>query len=200
MISNLTTNTTLHSFSFPCVSECRCLLVGIFVILGSTYTGHYEPVQQVSDVLDKYQEETGIDIPIHVDGASGAMFCPFTTPSVKFGFEIPRVKSINTYPPKPPSPRSISIQPFQVSFKTPQYIESQHKFSKDLLLLSVWLLSDSRLDGVDDRSGHKYGLTYAGLGWIIFRNEEQLPKHLKFELHYLGGIYPFLSSFVLMPW
>lgn len=43
------------------------------------------------------------------------------------------------------------------------------------------------MDGVDDRSGHKYGLTYAGLGWIIFRNEEQLPKHLKFELHYLGG-------------
>jgi glutamate decarboxylase len=37
------------------------------------------------------------------------------------------------------------------------------------------------------RSGHKYGLTYAGLGWIIFRNEEQLPKYLKFELHYLGG-------------
>jgi len=137
VISNLTTNTTLHSFSFPCVSECRCLLVGIFVILGSTYTGHYEPVQQVSDILDKYQEETGIDIPIHVDGASGAMFCPFTTPSVKFGFEIPRVKSINTYPPKPPSPRSISIQVFQVSFKTLQYIESQHKFSKDFLLLSV---------------------------------------------------------------
>ena len=70
--------------------------IGIFVILGSTYTGHYEPVQQVSDILDKYQEETGIDIPIHVDGASGAMFCPFATPSVKFGFEIPRVKSINT--------------------------------------------------------------------------------------------------------
>jgi len=79
-----------------------CLLVGIFVILGSTYTGHYEPVQQISDILDKYQEETGIDIPIHVDGASGAMFCPFATPSVKFGFEIPRVKSINTYPPENP--------------------------------------------------------------------------------------------------
>lgn len=67
------------------------------MILGSTYTGHYEPVQAVSDILDKYQNETGIDIPIHVDGASGAMLCPFATPSVKFGFEIPRVKSINTY-------------------------------------------------------------------------------------------------------
>ena len=73
------------------------MTLGIFVILGSTYTGHYEPVKEVADLLDKYQEETGIDIPIHVDGASGAMFCPFATPSVKFGFEIPRVKSINTY-------------------------------------------------------------------------------------------------------
>ena len=77
------------------------LIVGIYVILGSTYTGHYEPVAEVSDLLDKYQEETGIDVPIHVDGASGAMFCPFATPSVKFGFEIPRVKSINTYIPPP---------------------------------------------------------------------------------------------------
>ena len=70
--------------------------IGIYVILGSTYTGHYEPVAEVADILDKYQEETGLDIPIHVDGASGAMFCPFVTPKVKFGFEIPRVKSINT--------------------------------------------------------------------------------------------------------
>lgn len=67
------------------------------MILGSTYTGHYEQVEQVSEILDKYQAETGNDVPIHVDGASGAMFCPFATPSVKFGFEIPRVMSINTY-------------------------------------------------------------------------------------------------------
>jgi glutamate decarboxylase len=67
------------------------------VILGSTYTGHYEPVEEVSKLLDEYEKETGIDIPIHVDGASGAMFCPFATPSVKFGFTIPRVKSINAY-------------------------------------------------------------------------------------------------------
>jgi len=33
----------------------------------------------------------------------------------------------------------------------------------------------------------KYGLTYSGLGWVIFRNEDMLPKYLKFELHYLGG-------------
>lgn len=71
--------------------------IGIFVILGSTYTGHYEPVEKVAELLDEYEKETGLDIPIHVDGASGAFFCPFTTPSVKWDFRIPRVKSINSY-------------------------------------------------------------------------------------------------------
>jgi len=78
------------------VTSPSLLIVGVFVILGSTYTGHYEPVEEVANLLEKYQAETGIDIPIHVDGASGAMFCPFVTPSLKFGFDIPRVKSINT--------------------------------------------------------------------------------------------------------
>ena len=45
-----------------------------------------------------------------------------------------------------------------------------------------------------DRSGHKYGLVYAGLGWIIFRDEELLPKYLKFELHYLGGAFTLFAS------
>jgi glutamate decarboxylase len=35
---------------------------------GSTYTGHYEPVEEVSKILDEYERKTGIDIPIHVDG------------------------------------------------------------------------------------------------------------------------------------
>lgn len=52
--------------------------IGVFVILGSTYTGHYEPVEEISNILDKYEAETGIDIPIHVDGASGAFIAPFT--------------------------------------------------------------------------------------------------------------------------
>lgn len=36
-------------------------------------------------------------------------------------------------------------------------------------------------------SGHKYGLVYAGVGWIIWRDRSYLPKDLIFELHYLGG-------------
>lgn len=52
--------------------------IGVFVILGSTYTGHYEPVEEVSRVLDEFQEKTGVDIPIHVDAASGGFVAPFT--------------------------------------------------------------------------------------------------------------------------
>lgn len=52
--------------------------IGVFVILGSTYTGHYEPVEEISKILDDYQEKTGIDIPIHVDAASGGFVAPFT--------------------------------------------------------------------------------------------------------------------------
>ena len=36
-------------------------------------------------------------------------------------------------------------------------------------------------------SGHKFGLVYAGLGWVIWRDRSYLPKDLIFELHYLGG-------------
>lgn len=52
--------------------------IGVFVILGSTYTGHYEPVEKVSKILDDFQAKTGIDIPIHVDAASGGFVAPFT--------------------------------------------------------------------------------------------------------------------------
>lgn len=52
--------------------------IGIFVILGSTYTGHYEPVEEISKILDEFEAKTGIDIPIHVDAASGGFVAPFT--------------------------------------------------------------------------------------------------------------------------
>lgn len=41
--------------------------IGVFVILGSAYTGHYEPVEEVSNILDDYEKKTGVSIPIHVD-------------------------------------------------------------------------------------------------------------------------------------
>jgi len=118
--------------------------IGVIVILGSTYTGHYENVKLMSDlrqyttsyldetptdysIVDDLQERTGLDIPIHVDGASGAFIAPFAHPHLKWNFEVPRVVSINT-------------------------------------------------------SGHKFGLVYAGLGWVLWRDESYLHRDLIFEL------------------
>lgn len=106
--------------------------IGVIVIFGSTYTGHFEDVALMSTLLDDLQERTGLDIPIHVDGASGAFIAPFAYPNLKWSFEVPRVVSINT-------------------------------------------------------SGHKFGLVYAGIGWILWRDEPYLHKDLVFELHYLGS-------------
>jgi glutamate decarboxylase len=132
--------------------------IGVYVILGSTYTGHYEPVKEMSDLLDEYEQKTGISVPIHgevscilfpsyplipcsVDGASGAFIAPFAHPKLLWDFKLPRVVSINT-------------------------------------------------------SGHKFGLAYVGVGWVVWRSKEYLPKDLIFELHYLGSVeYSFSLNF-----
>jgi glutamate decarboxylase len=70
----------------------------IFVVptLGLTYTGEYEDVQALSNALDQLQANTGLDIDIHVDGASGAFTAPFCAPELMWDFRLPRVKSIST--------------------------------------------------------------------------------------------------------
>jgi glutamate decarboxylase len=70
--------------------------IGVVAILGSTFDGSYEPVQEISEALDELQERTGLDVPIHVDGASGAMIAPFIDPDLVWDFRLPRVASINT--------------------------------------------------------------------------------------------------------
>lgn len=106
--------------------------IGVVVIMGSTFDGSYEPVKQVAEALDRFQAETGIDIPIHVDGASGAFVAPFIQPELAWDFRIQRVVSINA-------------------------------------------------------SGHKYGLVYPGVGWILWRDKTHLPEDLVFHVSYLGG-------------
>jgi len=49
----------------------------------------------MSDELDKYEAETGISVPIHVDAASGGFVAPFAYPQYEWDFKIPRVHSIN---------------------------------------------------------------------------------------------------------
>ena len=109
--------------------------IGVVPTLGVTYTGLYEPVAAISKALDELQARTGLDIPMHVDAASGGFVAPFLQPDLVWDFQLPRVKSINV-------------------------------------------------------SGHKYGLVYPGIGWIIWREAEDLPEDLIFRVSYLGGNMP----------
>ncbi|WML42147.1 glutamate decarboxylase [Neobacillus sp. OS1-2] len=109
--------------------------IGVVPILGLTYTGSYEPVAAIAKALDDLQERTGLDIPMHVDAASGGFIAPFLQSDLVWDFQLPRVKSINV-------------------------------------------------------SGHKYGLVYPGLGWVIWREAEDLPEDLIFRVSYLGGNMP----------
>ncbi|MEV4687885.1 glutamate decarboxylase [Microbacterium sp. LWH3-1.2] len=109
--------------------------IGVVAIVGVTYTGAYEPVKAIAAKLDEIQAKTGLDIPMHVDGASGAMIAPFLQPDLEWDFRVERVQSINT-------------------------------------------------------SGHKYGLVYPGVGWVVWRNAAALPDDLVFKVSYLGGSMP----------
>lgn len=70
--------------------------IGVVGILGSTFDGSYEPIGELCAALDALQERTGLDVPVHVDGASGAMVAPFLDEDLEWDFRLPRVTSINT--------------------------------------------------------------------------------------------------------
>ncbi|SDL38252.1 glutamate decarboxylase [Maridesulfovibrio ferrireducens] len=117
------------------IKRCDENTIGVVPTLGVTFTCQYEPVKAVCDALDKLQAETGLDIPVHVDGASGGFLAPFVEPELEWDFRLPRVKSINA-------------------------------------------------------SGHKFGLAPLGVGWVIWRDKEDLPEDLIFRVNYLGGDIP----------
>lgn len=112
--------------------------IGVVAIMGVTYNGLYEPVKKIAAKLDEIEKETGLDIKIHVDGASGGFIAPFCQPELEWDFRVPRVVSINT-------------------------------------------------------SGHKFGLVYPGIGWVVWRDKESLPESLVFHVSYLGGDMPTLA-------
>jgi glutamate decarboxylase len=124
-----------HLNAEEAVKLCDENTIGVVAILGSTFDGSYEPVQEICEALDAFQAETGIDVPVHVDGASGAFVAPFVDPDLLWDFKLPRVASINA-------------------------------------------------------SGHKYGLVYPGVGWIVWRDAEALPADLIFWVNYLGDSMP----------
>ncbi|MFJ9415373.1 glutamate decarboxylase [Streptomyces sp. NPDC101227] len=85
-----------HLDAETAVELCDENTIGVVAILGSTFDGSYEPVADICAALDELQERTGWNIPVHVDGASGAMIAPFLDPALKWDFRLPRVASINT--------------------------------------------------------------------------------------------------------
>lgn len=77
------------------IQRCDENTIGVMPTLGVTFTGQFEPVKEVSDALDLLEKNTGLNIPIHVDGASGGFLAPFLQPDLVWDFRLPRVKSIN---------------------------------------------------------------------------------------------------------
>lgn len=112
--------------------------IGIVGILGITYTGQYDDIKYLDQLVENYNQQTEHKVPIHVDAASGGLYAPFVEPELVWDFQLKNVISINT-------------------------------------------------------SGHKYGLVYPGVGWVVWRDEKYLPKELVFNVSYLGGEMPTMA-------
>ncbi|GAB2726473.1 glutamate decarboxylase [Kitasatospora kifunensis] len=85
-----------HLDAESAVALCDENTIGVVGVLGSTFDGSYEPIQEICAALEELQQRTGLDVPVHVDGASGAMVAPFLDPDLLWDFRLPRVASINT--------------------------------------------------------------------------------------------------------
>ena len=77
------------------VKLCDENTIGIVGILGSTFTGEYEPIEKLNKEIDKFNKKNNLEIPIHVDAASGGFVAPFLQKRLKWDFRLKWVKSIN---------------------------------------------------------------------------------------------------------
>ncbi|TDD34280.1 glutamate decarboxylase [Saccharopolyspora elongata] len=77
------------------VDLCDEGTIGVIGVLGSTLDGRYEPIAEIAAELDSLAEQRGIDVPMHVDAASGGLIAPFLDTELRWDFRIPRVVSIN---------------------------------------------------------------------------------------------------------
>jgi glutamate decarboxylase len=109
--------------------------IGVVAILGTTYTGEFEPIEAIHDAVVANNQAAGLTTPVHIDAASGGFVAPFIHPDLEWDFRLPNVVSINV-------------------------------------------------------SGHKYGLVYPGIGFVVWRDKEHLPEDLVFHVNYLGGDMP----------
>ncbi len=105
--------------------------IGVAAVLGTTFTGHADDIGGINDLLVSIKNDRGLDVPLHIDAASGGFVWPFLYPDTEWDFRLEQVRSINT-------------------------------------------------------SGHKYGLVYPGIGWLVFRETADLAEDLVFYENYLG--------------
>jgi glutamate decarboxylase len=105
--------------------------IGVAAVLGTTFTGHMDDIAGINELLVGLKGEKGLDIPLHVDAASGGFTWPFLYPDSEWDFRLEQVRSINV-------------------------------------------------------SGHKFGLVYPGIGWLVFRERSDLAEDLVFYENYLG--------------
>jgi glutamate decarboxylase len=105
--------------------------IGVAAVLGTTFTGHADDIRGINDYLVSLKNDKGLDVPLHVDAASGGFVWPFLYPDSEWDFRLEQVRSINV-------------------------------------------------------SGHKFGLVYPGIGWLVFREKSDLPEDLVFYENYLG--------------
>ena len=87
---------TFHLTPDRAVAHCDENTIGVVAILGSTFDGSYEPVKEIADALDQLESDKGLNVPLHVDAASGGFVAPFLVPDLVWDFRIPRVQSINS--------------------------------------------------------------------------------------------------------
>jgi glutamate/tyrosine decarboxylase-like PLP-dependent enzyme len=69
--------------------------IGVAAVLGTTFTGHADDVAGINKLLLQKKQEEELDIPLHVDGASGAFVWPFLYPDSEWDFRLEQVSSIN---------------------------------------------------------------------------------------------------------
>jgi glutamate decarboxylase len=86
---------TYHLTADRAIAHCDENTIGVVAILGSTFDGSYEPVKDIAAALDQLEADTGCNVPLHVDAASGGFVAPFLQPELEWDFRIPRVQSIN---------------------------------------------------------------------------------------------------------
>jgi len=105
--------------------------IGVVAVAGTTFTGECDDIPGIDEMLRTLRDERDLEVPMHVDAASGGFVFPFSDPDYEWDFRLKSVKSINV-------------------------------------------------------SGHKFGQVFPGVGWLVFRDGEQLPEDLVFYEDYLG--------------